>query len=249
MQDFRGWELRGDQRSYERGQQRTHSWFEPVARPRTGPGFWQPRRSGNFFAVNVPFASSGDAGVTGAMYDESTVETRLFVGDQLVRSSPFQAVQTSVPETDGWEDYRFEMDTTRPEGWRLGTRTSTQWEFRAQTTASENWVNLPLLQVDYQLDTDLTGKIAGGRRQELGVTAFHPPEVDGAGTVEDATLEVSYDDGATWQRVDLAPEGSGSWAGTVRIPARTAHLSLRATASDDAGNRVTQEVIRAAGVR
>ena len=36
---------------------------------------------------------------------------------------------------------------------------------------------------------------------------------------------------------------------TVRVPARVTHLSLRATASDDAGNRVTQEAVRAAGVR
>ena len=60
---------------------------------------------------------------------------------------------------------------------------------------------------------------------------------------------MSYDDGATWKRADLAREETGSWSATVRIPARVTHLSLRATASDDAGNRVTQEVVRAAGVR
>ena len=87
------------------------------------------------------------------------------------------------------------------------------------------------------------------RTQEIGLSAFHPPAVEGAGKVTDATLEVSYDDGATWKRADLAREGTGSWSATVRIPARVTHLSLRATASDDAGNRVTQEVVRAAGVR
>ena len=93
VQDVRGWELRGDQRSYRRGEVRTHSWFDPVARPRTGPGYWQPRRSGNFFAVNVPFASAGSDGVTGGMSDESTVVTRLYAGDELIDESPFQAVQ------------------------------------------------------------------------------------------------------------------------------------------------------------
>lgn len=246
--DVRGWELRGDRRAYDAGEERTHGWFEPVARPRTGPGFWQPRRSGDFFAVNVPTTSSGDDGVTGIMGDDSTVVTRLFAGGKLVRSGPYQAVQAVVPATEGWADYRFEMDTTRPDGWRLGTRTSTAWDFRAQTAASDDWVNLPLLQLDYDLDTDLGGRLTG-RTQEIGLSAFQPPSVEGAGTVDDATLEVSYDDGATWQRAELVPETAGSWSATVRIPVRVTHLSLRATASDDAGNRVTQEVVRAAGVR
>jgi hypothetical protein len=181
------------------------------------------------------------------MADESTVATRLFADGTLIRSSTFQAVQTSVPAIEGWGSYRFEMDTTRPARWLLGTRTSTAWDFRAQTTATEGWANLPLLQVDYDLDTDLNGRVP--RRTSIGLSAFQPPAVEGAGTVTDATLEVSYDDGATWQRVDLAPDGDDSWAGTVRIPAGVPHLSLRATASDDAGNRVTQEVVRAAGVR
>lgn len=249
VQDVRGWELRGDQRAYRRGEVRTHSWFDPVARPRTGPGYWQPRRSGNFFAVNVPFASAGSDGVTGGMSDESTVVTRLYAGDELIDESPFQAVQREVPATDGWADYRFEMDTTRPDRWRLATRTSTAWDFRAQTSESDDWwVNLPLLQLDYDLDTDLAGRLTG-RTQEIGLSAFHPPAVEGAGKVSDATLEVSYDDGATWKRADLVREKVGSWSATVRIPARVTHLSLRATASDDAGNRVTQEVVRAAGVR
>ena len=70
--------------------------------------------------MNVPFASAGSDGVTGGMSDESTVVTRLYAGDELIDESPFQAVQREVPATDGWADYRFEMDTTRPDRWRLG---------------------------------------------------------------------------------------------------------------------------------
>jgi hypothetical protein len=74
--------------------------------------------------------------------------------------------------------------------------------------------------------------------------ASQPPSVEGANTVDAATLEVSYEEGTTWQRAELIPERAGSWSATVRIPARVSHPSLRATASDDAGNRVTQEVVR-----
>lgn len=250
VQDVRGWEQRGVERSYAAGERRVLDWFAPVARPRTGPGYWQPRRVGDFFAVNVPTASTGVDGVTGGMGDEgSTVETRLYAQGRLVDEGPFQAIQTTVPSVDGWGDYRFEMDTTRPAAWKLGTSTTSEWEFRARTTATDDWVNLPLLQLDYAFDADLTGSVRRGW-QELGLSAELPPDVQGAGAVtRKATLEVSYDDGATWQQVELGSEGVGSWSGTVRIPARATHLSLRASASDRAGNRVTQEVVRAAAVR
>jgi hypothetical protein len=218
-----------------------------VVRPRVGSGYWNPRRSGDFFAVNVPTASSGDQGVTGSMDDESTVETRLFQNGTLVRKSSFQAVQTSVPATTGWANYRFEMDTTRPTVWGQGTKTATAWDFKAQTTEASDWVYLPLVQLDYHLATNLNGALASGR-QRIGLSAFQFAGVEGAGKVNAATLAVSYDDGATWQPVSLSRTGAG-WSADVRLPKGAPYLSLRATAGDDAGNKVSQEVIRAAAIR
>ena len=64
-----------------------------------------------------------------------------------------------------------------------------------------------------------------------------------------ATLELSYDDGATWQRVSLKRAHGGGWNADVRYPRRGADfVSLKATAWDDAGNRVEQEIIRAYGL-
>jgi hypothetical protein len=246
--DPRGWEQRGERHMYKPRSAQTNSWFAPVARPRVGSGYWNPRRSGDFFAVNVPMTSSGDQGVTGAMDDESTVETRLFQNGTLVRKSPFQAVQTSVPATSGWADYRFEMDTTRPAVWGLGTKTSTAWDFRAQTTESSDWVYLPLIQLDYHLATDLNGAFAGGSWQRIGLSAFQFAGVEGAGKVNGATLEVSYDDGASWRAAPLSRTGA-DWSANVRLPKGASYLSLRATATDDAGNKVSQEVIRAAAIR
>ncbi|WP_350280381.1 S8 family serine peptidase [Kribbella sp. HUAS MG21] len=245
----RGWEQRGERHTYAPRAVQTNSWFAPIARPRVGSGYWNPRRSGDFFAVNVPTTSSGDQGVTGSMSDdESTVETRLFQNGTLVRKSSFQAVQTSVPVTSGWADYRFEMDTTRPAVWGLGTKTSSAWDFRAQTAEAPDWVYLPLLQLDYHLATDLNGALRGGGWQRIGLSAFHVAGVAGAGKVKGATLEVSYDDGTTWRSVPLARQGGG-WSVDVRLPKGSSYLSLRATAADDAGNAVRQEVIRAASIR
>ena len=196
----------------------------------------------------MPEASSGDAGVTGNMEDDSTVVSRLYANGTLIQETPFQAVQRSVPATSGWTTYRFEQDNTRPRG-RTRSESHSAWTFRRETTETGDWAYLPLLQLDYHLDTDLSGALRGGKKERIGLTAFHAEDVLGAGTVKAATLEVSYDDGATWQRVSLKQTGDGSWFGEVKIAKGAEFGSLRATGSDDAGNRVEQEVIRAFSVR
>ncbi len=243
-----GWQLRGDRVSYERGEVATRTWFDTVVRPRLGNGYWFPNRSGNFFAVNVPEASSGDTGVTGHMEDGvSTIVSRLYAGNTLINETPFQAVQREVPETTGWESYRFEQDATRP-AWTHSVESHSAWTFRAETTETEGQVLLPLLQLDYHLDTNLHGALRGGKKTRLGLTAFHMEDVAGAGAVESATLEMSFDDGQTWRPVTLRRAGDGSWSGEVKIPRGVAFGSLRATGADDAGNAVEQEVIRAFSV-
>jgi hypothetical protein len=245
------WDQRGAQQSFAAGDDLVRSWFAPVVRPRVGEGYWHPRRNGDFFAVNVPYASSGDQGVTGHQEDEgSTVTSRLYQEGKLVRDGgPFQAVQTSVPVTSGWADYRFEMDTTRKAGvWQTSTETHTAWDFRAETSETDNWTYLPLVQLDYSLGSDLNGAIKAGRNT-IGLRAFHLDDVAGAGTIDSAELEVSYDNGRNWQKAKLAASGTGAWTTDVKVPTGTKFVSVRASAEDDAGNRIEQEVIRAATVR
>jgi subtilisin family serine protease len=246
-----GWELRGDRVAYSARQHETNTWFDPIVRPRLGTGFWPARRSGDFFAVNVPQASSGDEGVTGSMLDSSTIVSRLYQEGELIRESPFQAVQTTVPQTAGWAEYRFEQDTTRPgDVWTHSVSSSTAWTFRAETTPSNDWVDLPLLQLDYHVATDLRGAVRAGSKQTIGVTAFHFVATQGAGKVRGTTLHLSYDDGDTWRPVRLERAGQGTWEGKVTIPKRGADfVSIRATGWDGAGNEVEQTVMRAFSVR
>ena len=148
---------------------------------------------------------------------------------------------------DPKQSYRFEQDATRP-AWTHSVESHSAWTFRAETTETEGQVLLPLLQLDYHLDTDLHGALRGGKKTRLGLTAFHMEDVAGAGAVESATLEMSFDDGQTWRPVTLRRTGDGSWSGEVKIPRGVAFGSLRATGADDAGNAVEQEVIRAFSV-
>jgi hypothetical protein len=185
------------------------------------------------------------------MLDDSTIVSRLYQEGVLIRQSPFQAIQTSVPETPGWAEYRFEQDTTRPgDVWTHSVSSSTAWTFQAETTPSTDWVDLPLLQLDYHVATDLRGAVRAGSRQTVGVSAFHFVATEGAGTARGATLHLSYDDGDTWRPVRLERAGQGTWEGNVTIPQRGADfVSIRATGWDSAGNEVEQTVMRALSVR
>ncbi|MFI6560961.1 hypothetical protein [Streptomyces sp. NPDC050534] len=58
------------------------------------------------------------------------------------------------------------------------------------------------------------------------------------------TLQVSYDDGASWRAVPLT-----GGRGTLTVPRDASYISVRAAATDDRGGSVTQEIIRAVGVR
>ena len=85
-----------------------------------------------------------------------------------------------------------------------------------------------------------------GTRGAIGIAARHEPGVAGGGVAAGATLALSYDDGATWTPVPLQRARTGGWSAKVQYPrAQGSYVSLKASAWDDAGNRVEQEIVRA----
>ncbi|GLZ78291.1 hypothetical protein Afil01_30980 [Actinorhabdospora filicis] len=63
-------------------------------------------------------------------------------------------------------------------------------------------------------------------------------------TAQTLTLELSYDDGATWTPVALNRNGDKATA-TVHHPTGAKHVSVRTSATDDLGSAITQTTIRA----
>ena len=57
------------------------------------------------------------------------------------------------------------------------------------------------------------------------------------------TVQVSYDDGDTWQAAAVHRR-DGQWLAGLRHPAGATFVSLRATATDSEGNTVDQTIIR-----
>jgi hypothetical protein len=225
------------------------NWYAPIAHPRNGSGFWWSDRQQNFMEVNVqPWTDSGtDHG--GYMQDGTdTLLMKTYQDGTLIQTSAWPSANLidlpTVPSK-----YTFDLQANRdPSLYRLSPSTHTVWNVQSAPVTDPTAITLmALMQLDYQVATDTAGNRHGGR-QTIGFSATHLPGAVGAGKVAGGTLSVSYDDGKSWHRVDLTQAGAaGHWTAGFDAPDR-GFVSLKATAWDNAGNSISQEVTRAYGL-
>ncbi|MFB7956887.1 MULTISPECIES: S8 family serine peptidase [unclassified Streptomyces] len=248
-------EMRSGDLDYTAGRTYPAGWFAPVTRPRLGTGYWGPFRSVyNDIQFNLtPWTDSG-AGHSGSMPDDEydTTSTAFYQGDTLIKKVAGRA-------GFAWDvspqklPYRFVLDSARDgEVWRTSTRTHTEWSF-VSGALDENGpfqADIPLLQLDYAVDTDLAGDVKAGRWTEVGLSSGTQEWLDGAVRATKASLSVSYDDGKTWEAAQLRKDAAGSWTARFKAPKKAgAFVSLRAHAEAADGLAVDQEIIRAFGLK
>jgi subtilisin family serine protease len=228
-------------RSYKPGTS-DETWFGPVVRPAAAPGVVSTR-TGDRLSLRVPTFVDADGHYT---IGETTSASAV-----LSRNG---AVVAELP--DAWEDvitsgadaaYRLELSTERKdtEGeWKWGTSARTVWDFRSKQAPADKAVALPLLQVGYDVPVDLTGRVAA-RPHVIG---FSVRQQAGAPAARSTSLQasVSFDEGKTWRRV-ITVGALGHYVAVV--PAGKGTVSLKVVAGDSAGNKVTQTVIRAYGLK
>ncbi|MET0135470.1 MAG: S8 family serine peptidase, partial [Kibdelosporangium sp.] len=158
-------------------------------------------------------------------------------GKEIGRSGVPGAGTFTVPAGSG--EYRLHSDVTRSNPiWPLSTKVSSDWTFRSATTDRET--PLPLLTVGYEPKVDLQNYASGG-------WASFPVRVDrqpgaAGGDITLRKLEVSFDDGNTWQPAPLVKVQNRWWT-LVQQPGG-GFVSLRASASDTTGNTVDQTILR-----
>ncbi|WP_433131146.1 hypothetical protein ACQPWW_09560 [Micromonospora sp. CA-240977] len=214
----------------------------------TGPAFgmrgeaaWQwASRTGD--RINVALPLYGDrAGHAGSHVPTTSSRTALYRDGELVGEFPQSGGGsfTVPPET---ADYRIEVADTRSAG-DLTTRLSAAWTFRSGHVAGEQPVRLPLSAVRFTPALNADNAAPAGRAFDLPVTVGGQPGAPAPKTTR-LTVEISYDDGATWSTASLRATAAG-WTATVRHPAGPGYASLRATATDAAGATLTQTIIRA----
>lgn len=255
-------------RTYRAGEKAKEEWYKAVVRPSIPKGWANPSvRDGDVLSLAIPEYTDataghwarkqapapwgvGRAGTPGTM-DEPTYPGGDSVtavlhrdGKEVGRS---HAAWGNFPVPAGNGDYRLDLTTERlTDYWRHGTRTATSWTFRSDTATEKTL--LPLLQIDYGVETDLWNRVDGGKRHELDLTVRHQ---DGLAVPTGVKLKVeaSFDDGRTWKgQVRTKDRGHNRFTATVESPGdhrQGQYVTLRVTASDKAGNTVRQTVERA----
>ncbi|MER5963236.1 S8 family serine peptidase [Streptomyces sp. NPDC002057] len=248
-------EERGGQSVYRGGSRVDLDWFGPVWHPWLGTGLgWGQERSGNDLRFNTP--GWGDSGTDhtgfGNVWSDDTMTqyTEVYVnGTRVDRKMSSGAYAWDAPAEEA--TYKVVTDTALdPARWRLAGKGHSEWTFRSAETPSDRTTYLPMLNLGFDVDTDLNGDVRAGHKLPVGIFAEYVKGATGTGTITGGTLEVSYDEGRTWTGVALRKDRHGAaWNGELRVPRGAASVSLRAGASDDRGGSVTQELIRAVGVR
>ncbi|MFG3585962.1 S8 family serine peptidase [Streptomyces sp. NPDC047990] len=240
----------GSPRSYKgRGTSR-EVWFSPVQHPRLldDSAHRAPFRIGDIVSTSSITAwgdSDRHAGV--AYADGDTSKISLYQGDQLLGEDVNERIITVEGVPTNPLPYRIVVEGKRDlPGRPYSTRTRTEWGFTSGTTDYTVLSPLPLIQLDYAVATDLSGRAS--RHSTLTVTPSHLKGATGAASVRTVGLEVSYDDGATWH--PTTPHHSGTdWKASLDAPSKARFASLRTTARDTHGNNVSQTVIRAFGLK
>ncbi|MFD7061809.1 S8 family serine peptidase [Streptomyces sp. NPDC059906] len=252
-------EERGGLIRYRGGSRTERNWFKPVWHPYLGTGLgWGQQRLGNQIQLNAPgWGDSGPdhTGFGDVWSDDSgmTQTTSVYLDGQPVDQGNKGSAAYVWEAPADEHTYKLVTDTALDAArWPLATKGHAEWTFRSAETPDDRWTFLPLINLSFDVDTDLAGKVRGGKKLRVGLDAAYVAGAPDTGKLGGGKLEVSYDDGKSWQQVRLRGghgDGEASWHGTLRVPRDAEHVSLRASARDDRGGSVTQEIVRAVAVR
>ena len=240
--------LIGSRREYTIGQHAHEDWFGPLARPGVPldadhygdfgmPGY---REDDQLTVMVRSILDSGDH------YSERLMSAaRFYENGELVAEGT--GISGTLPADPSPARYRLELDVDQQATWwQLSTRTRTAWEFDSARPAEGRREPLGLLQLDYDVATDMTGRIPDRRPTKIGISMHRQGT---AAPTSGSTLRawVSYDEGTTWSPATTS-RTAGGYGISVK-PSRAANsVSLRIHATDAEGNAIEQEVIRAVGV-
>jgi subtilisin family serine protease len=139
--------------------------------------------------------------------------------------------------------YRLEASVERDPLHTLTTRSQAAWTFTSGHVAGETIKPLALSTVRFLPPVSLTNTAAKAKKVSIDVRVDRQAG-SAAARNKKLTVQVSYDDGRTWTAATVRGSGDHRTV-VVKHRAKAGFVSLRATATDTAGNTVKQTVIRA----
>jgi hypothetical protein len=252
--DMSGWSPRGTMtnvaRTYRGGERAREVWFPAIVRPALPatdpePAYGAPaNRANDAIRVAIPHYADGSASTYG-WPDYGTDEVRLSLerNGVAVGATTLPTLQLTVPPDAATYALHLSVQRTA-DWWTTSTATESTWTFRSARPAAGATDVLPLLQLDYMLGTDLRNTVTAQGRYPLVVRSGYQPGARGRGPVT-VRMELSYDDGRHWTRVDGHGFGGLQVFMMPAAPSGAAFASIRATATDTRGNRLDQTVQRA----
>ncbi|HYQ66921.1 S8 family serine peptidase [Actinophytocola sp.] len=231
-------------RTYRLGHPTTVRWNAGVF----GPAFpdtdnwYSAARLGDEVNFDLPLTTDQGPGRGGLPIGDGA--TTLSRDGQVVGETPYagSGLFTVAPEQ---ARYTVRSSVTRPAA-RLSTSVSGEWTFSSGHVDGEEPAHLPLLAVRFSPDVDDHNAAPAGRRFTIPVSVERNHAA--LGNVHTPAVEVSYDDGATWQRAAVGRH-HGEWQATVNHPRGANFVSLRASVSDRDGNSEKVTIIRAYALR
>ncbi|MET9228026.1 S8 family serine peptidase [Lentzea sp. NPDC003310] len=179
-------------------------------------------------AVVVPLFTDGNGGA--GRVSGGTAKTSLSRNGTKLGESPTPTAVFDVPADEG--TYRAEMEHSRDA--ELSTKVSGAWTFKAKHTNEITHLPLTVVRFQPKLDDEDT---AHGRVQ---LVPLKVEQGQNTPKVKRVTVEVSYDDGATWKQAQAVGDKV-----LLKHPKDAKFASLRAKTTDAAGNTGETTIIRA----
>jgi hypothetical protein len=219
--------------AYQAGRTYDQRWNRGVFGPRLGtPAGYREgvTRTGDRITVGVARFGDGE----GRPGDSATAArtTALYRDGELVAGA-----DGTVDVPAGAAAYRLELNIERGAPFELSTKTRAVWTF--QSGHVDGQTALPLWDIRFTPDLDRYNAVPSGRTCAVPVTVTAQAG-SSPGRLGPVTVEVSFDDGATWRATPLH-----NGAILVAHPNGDGFVSLRAKATGSAGNSVEQTVIHA----
>ncbi len=229
---------------YAAGKTYAARWNEPVfsaSVPDETSLFEWAARTGDLLAFDLPLY--GDSDGHGG-FVASAGSTTLYRGGELVQRLDSIGGHFEVPAEPS--TYRLELDHHQSM-FELTPHQTVAWTFESGHVEEGSSERVPLLAVRFTPALDDRGRAPGSTRfcLPLHVEQFDradPPRVD------EPSVEVSYDDGATWSAARVEPSGA-AWDAFVDHPSGAQYVSLRASTRDGGGNAVEHTLFRAYGLK
>ncbi|MFF6841573.1 hypothetical protein ACFY8X_22700 [Streptomyces tanashiensis] len=241
-------------RSYRPGTSVAAHWWAPVQHPSVAPSSVCSFCRSDVGATFDP-GLGGDSDPTHSTdFGPRRAWTYYRNGEQITNPATL-----FVPEK---ADYTFvSTDTHTDSEVRLGGKAVTEYGFTSaapksmeapdctsvipQATACEA---LPVIQLHYRMDASLLNEVAAGTRSTITVDASRTKGFTGDSRMAGARFSVSYDDGATWNNVDVDRADENSFKArftNAELSGSNGYVSIKVEVWDEAGNRTVQTVTRA----